>query len=417
MNEPLLPLGSRFFAGTMQSTSTSPEYHPLPPEAELQAHYLDGRTAVRRRAKVGFTRTGLRIVLETGESLFWPFEAIRQSESFYGKEQIRLERGGDTPEILQVPASLFVRKVKEASPEWKGRFRAPARRKKWAAVVLLSIAGAVGVTAGLYFWGIPALASFVTPYVPVALEEQLGLSVVETLAPAEKHCLDPARAERLERILKLLSSSAPPSPYSFRVIVANLPTVNAFAAPGGTIVIFHGLLERTRTPEELAGVMAHEMQHILRRHATRALLQQLSMKVILAAATGDATGLAYGLEGASTLGMLRYNRQSEEEADREAVRLLLAAGIDPRGLATFFEMLQREDEKTLRLPAYLSTHPELKERIVRLKALTAGRRGAPARLFPNYDWRDMATFCPAKPVERSREKQTLKNILSGNSSF
>jgi beta-barrel assembly-enhancing protease len=401
----------------MQEKSTHLENFSNSQEADLQAYYLDGRTAVRRRAKVGLTRTGLRIALEEGESLFWPFEAIRQSRSFYGKEQIRLERGGDTPEILQVPATLFVRKLKEVSPEWKGRFRAPARRKKWAAVVLLSIAGAAGVTTGLYFWGIPALASFLTPYIPVVWEEQLGESVIDTLAPAEKRCLDPARAQRLESILNKLNSSASPSPYSFRVMVVNFPAVNAFAAPGGTIVIFQGLLERTRTAEELAGVMAHEMQHILRRHATRALLQQLSMKVILAAATGDATGLAYGLEGASTLGMLRYNRQNEEEADREAVRMLMAAGIDPGGLTTFFEAIQREDEKSLKLPAYFSTHPELKERILKLKTLTAGRRGAPARLFPDYDWKNMGGFCPAKSGNGPREKQSFKNILSGISSF
>ena len=401
----------------MQDISTNLENHQIPPAAELQGHYLDGQTAVRRRAKVCLTRTGLRIVLENGEALYWPFEAIRQSKSFYGKEQIRLERGGNTPEILQVPGSIFVRRLKEVSPEWKGRFRPPARRKKWAAVVLLSIMGAVGVTTGLYFWGIPALASFLTPHIPVALEEQLGQSVVDSLAPAEKRCPDPVRGQKLEKILGMLSASAPPSPYSFRVMVVNHPVVNAFAAPGGTIVIFQGLLERTRTPEELAGVLAHEMQHILRRHATRALLQQLSIKLILAAATGDATGLAYGLEGASALGMLRYNRQNEEEADREAVRMLMTSGIDPQGLITFFETIQRENEKSLKLPSYLSTHPELKDRLSRLKALTAGRRTPPNRLFPGYDWRDMGGFCAAKAGDESREKQPLKKMLPGRLSF
>ncbi len=215
----------------------------------------------------------------------------------------------------------------------------------------------------------------------------------------------------------MLSASAPPSPYSFRVMVVNHPVVNAFAAPGGTIVIFQGLLERTRTPEELAGVLAHEMQHILRRHATRALLQQLSIKLILAAATGDATGLAYGLEGASALGMLRYNRQNEEEADREAVRMLMTSGIDPQGLITFFETIQRENEKSLKLPSYLSTHPELKDRLSRLKALTAGRRTPPNRLFPGYDWRDMGGFCAAKAGDESREKQPLKKMLPRPLSF
>ena len=401
----------------MQDTPTNLEIQPIPSVAEIYGYYLDGRTAVRRRAKVYLAPPGLQVVLDKGGPLYWSFEEIRQSSSFIGRDQIRLEKGGHTPEILLLPASLFMRKLKEISPGWKGRFHAPARRKKWAAVVLLSISGAVGVGVIIYFWGIPALASFLTPHIPVAWEERLGETVVETLAPPEKRCHNPACAEKLEKILGVLSSSAPPSPYTFRVVVLNDSTVNAFAAPGGTIVVFQGLLEATLSAEELAGVLAHEMQHILRRHATRALLQQLSLKVILSAATGDAAALAYGLEGASVLGMLRYNRQSEEEADREAVGMLTAAGIDPRGLIAFFETLQRENEKSPRLPSYLSTHPELKDRIIRLKALTAGQENASNRILGDSNWKEMNRFCPAKAEKEPRPKRSPAKTVPGPFSF
>jgi predicted Zn-dependent protease len=266
----------------------------------------------------------------------------------------------------------------------------------------LSAAGAVAVLCGLYFWGIPALASFLAPRIPVAWEEQLGQSVVRQLAPSERQCTDPVRVRKVEEILAALASSVPQAPYSFRVIVVNDPSVNALAIPGGTIVVFQGLLEKTRTPEELAGVLAHEMQHILRRHGTRALLQQVSTRVLLAAAVGDAKGLSYGMEGAQVLGMLRYSRQYEEEADAEGIRMLIASRIDPRGFITFFETIKKDGEKSFKIPAYLSTHPDMEGRIQRLRTLASGAPVPRTRLLPGYEWQDMRDFCPARPASRPR---------------
>src|SRR5438046_2895507 len=127
-------------------------------------------------------------------------------------------------------------------------------------------------------------------------------------------------------------------PYPLRVYVVDMPTVNAFAAPGGSVVIFRGLLQRTDSPEQLAGVLAHEFQHVLQRHSTRAIIQHTSSGLLIAALTGDVTGpLAYGLEAARVLGHLRYSREAETEAGAEGLTMLLAARVDPAGMITFFE--------------------------------------------------------------------------------
>ena len=358
---------------------------------------MDGRTAERHRADVHLTPLGLQITLEDKNTLFWPLEEIRQSKNFYGEEQVRLERGGDTPEVLLVSSSIFFKRMNEVFPRKKKRFHPPPRKRRWVWVITFSAAGVIGVTASLYLWGIPAMASWIAPYIPISWEERLGQSLVDTLAPAEKRCVDPSRSKKVQEILSALGSSVPHPPYQFRVMVVNSTSVNALAAPGGTVVIYRGLLEKTNTPEELAGVLAHEMQHILQRHTTRAILQQVSMKILLAAAVGDARGLSYGLEGAQTLGMLRYNRQKEEEADRGAIQLLIASGIDPRGLLSFFETVQRENKSSLKLPSYLSTHPDLEERIQRLKNLTSNAPIPTIGLLPGYDWKNLYNICPAQP--------------------
>ena len=109
-------------------------------------------------------------------------------------------------------------------------------------------------------------------------------------------------------------------------------------------MLFRGLIEQAGNPEEVAGVLAHEIQHVAQRHATRALVRQASTGLLLAAMTGDASGVfVYGVEAARTLGTLRYSRQAEEEADLEGLRLLVAAGIEPAGMVTFFESLRRKE--------------------------------------------------------------------------
>jgi len=368
---------------------------------DWEGHYLDGRTAARRRASVRLMRNGLQITVEGGATVWWPIREIRQTQGFYAGEEVRLERGGEIPEVLLIPDPAFLTSLHRVAPEMAARFHDPAKRRTRIQLTILAAFVVVGFTTALYLWGIPAMASFVAPRVPTSWEERLGRTVVEHLAPTARRCADPAREQAIREIVTTLIASLARSPYRFQVFVVNNPSVNAFAAPGGYIVIFRGLLERTRTPEELAGVLAHEMQHILKRHATRALLQHASTGLLLAAMTGDASGImAYGLESARVLGELRYSRQNEEEADIEGMRMLLEADIDPAGMIAFFDALKKEENKGPGLPTYLSTHPSTEGRIERLKSLADQPHSPSVKLLQGYDWTDVRTIC--KMAEPSR---------------
>jgi predicted Zn-dependent protease len=258
------------------------------------------------------------------------------------------------------------------------------------------VVAVIGLTAGLYFWGIPALAAALAPAVPVTWEEQLGQAAVAHLAPPGVACDDPARQAVLDAIVARLAATVPRSPYSFHVVVVNRPEVNALAAPGGYVVAFRGLVQHTRSPDEMAGVLAHEMQHVLQRHATQALIQHASVGLLITAVTGDVMGpLAYGLQSARVLGQLQYSRRAEREADAEGMKMLLAARIDPAGMIGFFETL-KADERPRSVLKYLSTHPSTGDRIERLRTLAARERpGAPVRLLPGVDWNDMKGICSA----------------------
>jgi predicted Zn-dependent protease len=174
------------------------------------------------------------------------------------------------------------------------------------------------------------------------------------------------------------------------------PLVNAFAAPGGIIVDFRGLLERTDSAEELAGVLAHEIQHVLHRDATRAILRQASTGILLAALVGDVSGvMALGIEGARTLGDLRHSREAEHEADRDGMRMLHEAAVDPEGMLAFFRTIRRLEGDAPGVTRYLSTHPTPADRLEALAALASAGPRERVKLLPGYDWEDVKKICPS----------------------
>lgn len=250
------------------------------------------------------------------------------------------------------------------------------------------------MVAGLYRWGIPGMAAVATPYVPFAWEDQLGREVIEHLAPEARQCHDPDRLRKLDQVVQALTTTRPASPYHIRLSVVDAPAVNAFATPGGRVVILRGLLEKTASPEQLAGVLAHELQHVYQRHTTRAILEQTATTFLLTAISGDLSGgLAWGLEGARTMGTLHYSRTHEREADVEGLRMLQAARLDPAAMVAFYEIMHNDVEAHAGPPDFLSTHPDMGERLATLISLAGPPPAHPITLLPGENWKDIRTLC------------------------
>ncbi len=339
-------------------------------------------------------REGIEITTPGGWTRLWPYRELRQTQGFYAGEEVRLERGGTLPETLLVADVGFLDSLHEAAPDVGLRFHRPSRRGvrlRWTIVAAVSV---IAATAAIYLWGIPALAALAAPRVPVAWEESVGRSAITYLAPPDRRCGNAQLTAAMDDIVRRLTAPGPPSPYTLTVYVVNRPVVNALALPGGHVIVFRGLLTRTRTPEELAGVLAHELQHVLRRHTTRAMIQDVSTGLLLMALTGDATGpLAYGLQTARALGDLRYSRRAEEEADVEGMKMVLAARVDPAGMIAFFETIQKEEGTHPQAFTYLSTHPLAADRITRLKTMAAAWKGTPEPFLPGESWPDLTKRC------------------------
>ena len=152
--------------------------------------------------------------------------------------------------------------------------------------------------------------------------------------------------------------------FRYEFHVAKDTSLNAFALPGGVIVVHTALIEATARPEELAGVLAHEVQHVERRHSLRGIVKDLGLRGLVAFVAGDLTGSLVG-EAAVGLTSLKFSRDGEREADQAGFDALIAAGIDPSGMPSFFETMRRQAKDGA--VAFVSTHPSSADREAALR--------------------------------------------------
>lgn len=364
---------------------------------EWQGYYFDGRTPTRHPVTVSIQSGGLNLAHEDGTSIGWGYEEIRQTQGYHFNEPVRLERGGDIPEALVVADQKFLEAIHQVATGNASHLHNPALRSSWGKVVLVAGVGVILVGWLMYVWGIPALAGEIAARIPVSWEERIGRSVVEQMAPTQMKCPDTEGMKVLEEIVSSLAAGAGDSPYQFRVTVVKGSVVNAFAAPGGYLVIYEGLLRQTETPEELAGVLAHEIEHCLQRHPTRALFRRMSTQALVALLTGGEEALGGVLQMATVLGELRYSRRDEEAADRGGLAMIEAAKMDPQGMITFLGRLRKETAHREGGLGYFSTHPQISERIANLKRRVDQAQYTPVPLLPSYTWSEMHRMCEASP--------------------
>ncbi len=171
-----------------------------------------------------------------------------------------------------------------------------------------------------------------------------------------------------------------PFPMHFYVI-DDPKTVNAFTAPGGHIYVYTGLLLKASNQAEVAGVVAHEIGHAVRRHPTRRLTQVRALgqlqAMILGESPGEVSGMVTDLLGG--LGIMSFGREDEYEADEVGVRYLHAAGFEPTAMISFFQKLRaQEGSNPSEIEVFFRTHPPSSNRIVRLNTIIQGLSPLPS---------------------------------------
>lgn len=242
-------------------------------------------------------------------------------------------------------------------------------RLEWLAVLLV----VVGTPLALV-WSARSVARWVASSLPPSMDAAIAQPTWQALRTASSEC-GAAPNEYVRRVAQPLLDALE-SPFDFEFLVVDSDEVNAFALPGGYVVVNMGLLQAAESGEEVAAVIAHELHHVTLRHGTERILAETGTYTLLTFffGGGDLQAPAFTL---SELASLDYDRDQEAAADTGAHALLKKAGISPAALATFFDRLSGLTVP----PAVLSTHPDPGKRANDARAAAEGF--APRVELPN----------------------------------
>ncbi|MFQ5971021.1 MAG: M48 family metallopeptidase [Alphaproteobacteria bacterium] len=363
---------------------------------EFSAYYNDGRTAATRSVNVRLDTGCLNVQAPEGDVLArWLFDEVHLVDRPVPGQPIRLRRGDEGGERLIVADEEVLASLEAACPNLRRTL--PGLGAHWRPIAIWSALAVASVILVL-FVAIPLLAEQAAKAVPAELEQELGEAVarqlVNTLGARREGgadgivCETPAGAAALDRLVERLAEGTE-SHVPFRVRVLDVPVVNALALPGGQIILFRGLLAFSENSEQLAGVLAHEMGHVIHRHTLEAMVKGAGIAALLGLVVGDFTGAAVITGLADAVITTSFTRDAEREADRAALRILAAAEIDSRPVADFFRRLETERVGGIDLPSLLSTHPPLPERTAAARAGAGGGSAAMTR----SDWRALEGIC------------------------
>jgi len=254
-----------------------------------------------------------------------------------------------------------------------------ARRFRWAWVAFAAL---VGMALGLVGLGLALLEPLSTRLAENISREQEA-EFGELVLGQARATMPLTDAGPAAEAVRNIGERLVPSPsYRYRWYVADSPELNAFAAPGGVIVVHSGLILAADSPEELAGVLAHEVAHSELRHGLRALLKSMGLRLIVSALVSGGIE-QYLASTAANYTDLKFSRDAEREADSEAIERLNAARIDARPMLSMFEKLADDAAAKGRPPEFLSTHPDLDERIASLQARVGAQ---PPPIAIRMDW-------------------------------
>jgi len=339
---------ARLFGGGAPATGEAATITIL--DTQLEVHAGEHRVSTSlndvRVREVGTGNLGLEFAWDTADG-------IRAVQIF------------DVPTLAAVRSSSALQSLPQMT-----RFRASQRRGSavrtvgWIAVLIFL--GLPLIVLGIFVWQADRIASAAAARISIEQETSFGEQAFASMQGSLKLQDSGAAFEAVNEIGTRLTEG---SKYRYRFHVAEDDAINAFAIPGGIVVVHTGLIKATRRPEELAGVLAHEVQHVEQRHSLQALVKDLGLRGLWLLVTGDIGGGLIG-QAALELTSLSFSRDAEAQADAKGFDELLEAGIDPGGMGDFFTIMAKQ-EGAATPPALLSTHPASEAREAAMRAREA----------------------------------------------
>lgn len=340
-------------------------------------HY-DGRTAIRHK-----------VDLRTGDDGFSLIGDNVDMGPYRWSDLVRRDNSPDGPVYgLKERAGWRICFASGVPDAIRDQLPGPARYGRWvdqlgfwrASVMFLAV-------SAVFALAVFKAPDWLAPNIPFTWEKQMGDAMVGDFGG--RFCNGPGGQAALDALVRKIDRGKP----AVRVHVANIGMVNAVALPGGNIVLFRGLLQEAKSPDEIAGVLGHEIGHVRKRHVVQALMRQAGLSVLLGGFGGNGGGYLNAMLAAS------YSREAESAADDYAIRQLKSARISPDDTAAFFARMSAQEAKLGEAAAalgYVSSHPlsQSRERAFR-QSKQAGTAYAP--VIDANQWAALSDICHNDP--------------------
>lgn len=356
----------------------------MPPSDAADIIYRDG-TSSRKRA-VTLRLADTLEILESGTVIAsWRYEDIRRADDPHG---LRL---GATSAL---PLARLDIENKAVAQELLSRCRSldagRSGTQTWR-IVGWSLAAACSIVA-VTLYGIPLVAERLASVLPFSFEKRIGEAVdqqVRIVFPGQV-CNEPDGRAAFAAMMKKLSDAGGLS-LPLTAEVSSSSVVNAFALPGGKVYLFDGLLQKARNPDEIAGVLAHELGHVAHRDSLRKVIQTGGTSFLIGLLLGDVTGGGAVILAARSIIDASYSRDAENDADAFATTVMHKLGRSPRPMGEFLVRVTGDKKSTVTI---LDSHPMSEDRLARMKE--ADRPNTGPEILSAEEWRALKAICKAK---------------------
>jgi len=362
--------------------------------------FFDGLTSARHAVTVDLRSEAIvvRDIAEGDQYARWPYGELEQLAAPEGV--MRIARSG-VKQIarLEIRDPALAAAIDEASvPVDRSRTAGRRGRLKIAA---WTFAAAVSLVLGAVF-AVPLVAERIAPLIPLRVERALGeavnvqvLKMLDTKNAGDAFTCGAAESETagevaLQRLVRKLEAAAG-LPIPLTAVAVRRDDTNAITLPGGHIYVFQGIIDKSETADELAGVIAHEIGHVAHRDGTRSLLQSAGLSFLFGMMLGDFVGGGAVVIGARTLLQSSYSRDVEAAADRYGVALMGKVGGDPRALGTVLARIGGTDHPGMRI---LLDHPDTEARVAAINAAATPTSSTP--LLEASEWAALKRICAGR---------------------
>lgn len=322
--------------------------------------FFDGISTHEHIATVEFISSGFSVVYTDhyGEqqNLCWRFDDIKSVEIPW-PDFISIKAGTYPCQVIEATDREFIRVFKTNNagqiPLYQRLMDSLGPKSVWLSLFIV-----IMLIAATYFWLIPVIAEQAALHFPITYEKQLGDGMYHNAMEFEE--IDSAKTQLANTFAKHLSLS---EKYPIEITVISSDYINAYAVPGGNIVIYTGLLDQMTDPKQLVALLGHEVAHIEQRHSLKILFKDLANYLAISIVLGDINGISsILLDHANQLNHLSYSRKLEEEADLHGMELMSRNQINPQGMVMLMKVLDANHEGGI-IPEFLSTHPVTTSRI------------------------------------------------------